>query len=192
MVEISPVTTFTMTRQIGIDAGHRIPDHGSKCFNMHGHRYTIEATCEGENLISEGEQKGMLLDFGFLKEEMMHEIDRPCDHGMIFSVHDPFLEHLFRFLNERWVRTPPAAWQKWQQHAVDVVNDVGYYAIVNNQGKFYLIDSSPTAENLAAHWFERLAPRVSERSHKHAKLVKVKVWETPNCFAEFILGNETA
>ena len=36
-----------LTRRIGIDMGHRVPDHGSKCRNPHGHRYEILATCEG-------------------------------------------------------------------------------------------------------------------------------------------------
>ena len=37
---------FIVRRQIGIDAGHRVMTHGSKCRNMHGHRYTIEAHCQ--------------------------------------------------------------------------------------------------------------------------------------------------
>ncbi len=62
---------YTMSREIGIDAGHRVPTHGSKCKNLHGHRYTIQAICKAGFLQSEGEQKAMVIDFGFLKEEML-------------------------------------------------------------------------------------------------------------------------
>jgi 6-pyruvoyltetrahydropterin/6-carboxytetrahydropterin synthase len=85
---------FRITREIGIDAAHRVPTHGSKCFNAHGHRYQIHATCEGA-LIEQGVQQGMVLDFGFLKDEMMQVIDTPCDHAAIFWDQDPFL-HIFR------------------------------------------------------------------------------------------------
>ena len=65
------MSLYTVARQIGIDAGHRIQTHGSKCRHLHGHRYLIEAVCEAGHLHQGGEQTDMVLDFGFLKEEMM-------------------------------------------------------------------------------------------------------------------------
>ena len=59
--------THLIRRRIEIDAGHRVPHHASKCCNLHGHRYVIEALCNGP-LAEAGEQTGMVLDFGFLKE----------------------------------------------------------------------------------------------------------------------------
>ena len=87
--------SFTITRRIGIDAGHRIATHGSKCRHLHGHRYTIEATCRATVLRSAGEQTDMVLDFGFLKDEMLRHIDVPCDHGLILSVDDADMLSLF-------------------------------------------------------------------------------------------------
>ena len=133
---------FLITREIGIDAGHRVADHASKCANLHGHRYAIQATCSGP-LAEEGEQHGMVLDFGFLKEEMMLEIDAPCDHGMILCRHDEWLI-LFDSAGPRT--------------------------------KLYVTEFTPTAENLAKHWFERLAPRVTDRSNGLAQLERVRVW----------------
>ncbi|WP_374209569.1 6-pyruvoyl trahydropterin synthase family protein [Sinorhizobium meliloti] len=52
-------------------------------------------------------------------------------------------------------------------------------------GKTLLLASVPTAENLAKHWFNRLAPRVRFRSHNRANLLRVEVWETPNCMATY-------
>lgn len=141
--------TFRITREIGIDAAHRVPTHGSKCRNVHGHRYTIQATCEG-SLKSTGEEAGMVLDFGFLKDEMMATIDGPCDHAAIFWEEDELLP---------------------------LLRDVC--------SKLQVIPFIPTAENLARYWFELLAPRVVLRSDGHARLVFIKVWETPNCHAVY-------
>ena len=90
------MTSFTVTRQIFIDAGHRVLTHGSKCRNLHGHRYMIEAVCEAGRLQEAGEQSDMVLDFGFLKDEMMAVIDAPCDHGFLAHVNDDQLLSMFR------------------------------------------------------------------------------------------------
>lgn len=166
--------THLITREIGIDMGHRVTFHGSKCRNLHGHRYTIQATCEGP-LFQEGEQQGMVLDFGFLKEEMMNEIDAPCDHGMCLWREDTFVEKFLASFSQRQLD--------------DMVRNVqrrGHYAGVSDFGKIYIVPFVPTAENLAKHWFDRLAPRVEERSGGRASLLSVKVDETPNCSATYI------
>lgn len=158
--------TFKITREIGIDAGHRVTYHGSKCRNVHGHRYTIHATCEGE-LAAEGEEQGMVMDFGFLKEEMMAEIDEPCDHGFICWSQDNAVLAMFGFAP---LKNPPL-------EAASVTTDQGM--------KLYVVPFVPTAENLAKHWADRLAPRVTDRTNGRAKLVEIVVWETPNCSASY-------
>jgi len=170
---------YTITRQIGIDMGHRVPTHGSKCKNMHGHRYTVEATCMTQELIGEGVQTGMVLDFGFLKEEMMANIDHPCDHGTVFWIKDGMLQSL----------------------GIDISEGGQAYKDIEHQGfrgpttevpgwKLYIVPFIPTAENLAKHWFQRLAPRVKILSKDLAELLEVKVWETPNCIAVYNILNK--
>ena len=170
---------FRIRRQIGIDAGHRIRLHGSKCRHLHGHRYTIEAVCEAEQLAATGEQAGMVLDFAFLKDEMMREIDSPCDHGFIAELADIDLLAMFA----------PAGMggAEFAQQLEAGVRDCGF---ANPQAtaldtKLYVIAVPPTAENLARHWYERLGPRVAARSDGRARLVRLVVWETPNCAAEW-------
>ncbi len=165
---------YTMSREIGIDAGHRVPTHGSKCRHLHGHRYTIQAICRSEALQDTGEQTAMVLDFGFLKEEMMANIDLDCDHGLILYAGDELVE---QFINDDYL-----------YHAIDIMKRVGFVNIpaeYASVGKMYLIPDIPTAEVLAKHWFYRLQGRVSERSSRLATLVAVKVWETPNCWAVY-------
>jgi 6-pyruvoyltetrahydropterin/6-carboxytetrahydropterin synthase len=159
-----------ISREIGIDAAHRVTFHGSKCRNIHGHRYTVQAWCSGP-LAAEGEQAGMVLDFGFLKDVMMREIDEPCDHGLILWVGDPFTPE-FR---------PSVLTGVSELHCADA----GFWAGQGNFGKLYLVSFVPTAENLARHWFGRMARPVRDRSGDRAELVGVKVWETPNCWAAY-------
>ncbi len=171
----------TVTRQIGIDAGHRVTTHGSKCKNLHGHRYTIEATCVAKSeLIETGEQQGMVLDFGFLKDEMMNVIDAPCDHGMMLWVADPWLYKIF--LSDMSQLTAGGVEEYIQRNGQYVVTD-------SAMGKLCILKNIPTAENLAEHWFTRLAPRVNERSDGAAKLQSIRVHETPNCYADYIPGD---
>lgn len=157
---------------IEIDAAHRIPDHHSKCKNIHGHRYKIEAYCQGE-LASEGAQKGMVggLDFSFLKEEMVKVIDEPCDHGLILCVHDPLIIE--------WVMHS-------KEGALNTIKRDGYLLSRGGSiGKIYVIEEPPTAECLAAHWYNLLVPKILDRSSHRARLEYIRVWETPTCFAQY-------
>lgn len=167
-----------ITRRIEIDAAHRIPDHRSRCRHLHGHRYVVEATVEAVTLAESGEQRGMVLDFSFLKELMIREIDAPCDHGLMLSVEDrEVLERL----------APGAEVDGWIAGLLQAVGENGYCETRHNalDTRLYLLPAPPTAEVLAEHWFGRLAPGVRQRSEGRARLVGVTVWETPNCRAVF-------
>lgn len=161
---------FEITRQIGIDAGHRVTHHGSKCRNIHGHRYTIECTLTSDNLVKEGEEQGMVMDFGFLKADMMELIDAPCDHGLILWNKDPLLNQvygLFARPHRDYSETNKAWSTEW------------------DGGKLYLVPFVPTAENLARHWGELLQDVVIEHTKGLAFVSRLRVWETPNCFADW-------
>lgn len=154
---------YSITRRIECDIGHRIPNHQSQCSHIHGHRYVVEATCTGE-LIKDGSSKDMVLDFSFLKDEMMRVIHYTADHALILSQDDPLLEVLV-------------------SHGGKEANCDGDRIEITDFGKIYIIKASPTAEALAAHWFSRLEPRIRARSEGHAILMYLKVQETPNCWA---------
>lgn len=163
---------FTISRQIGIDMGHRVHLHHSKCSNFHGHRYTIEAICEGQ-LWDFGTADGMVADFGFLKDAMMFCIDRCFDHSITLSIDDP---HAMLFYNGT-----KAGLRDIMRHAgVGWVNSDG-----GPMGKVNIIDRTPTAENLAWLWFHLLQPEVAKALPDQGALRSVKVWETPNCWAQY-------
>lgn len=180
-----------ITREIGIDMGHRVTHHGSKCRNLHGHRYTIEATCSGP-LFADGEQQGMVIDFGFLKEIMMDVIDANHDHGMTLWIDDPWTPIFLDPNNTEFENglTREQLLDKAKQEVA--ANGYYFYHTKNNSDgiaeqnlatKLYFVPFVPTAEHLAKHWFERLAPLVVDRTGGKATLHSIKVWETPNCAA---------
>jgi len=167
---------FEITRQIGIDAGHRIPNHLSKCRNVHGHRYEIMATCRSDELVEGGNEEGMVMDFSFLKEEMMCAIDECCDHSFIISSEDKSMINTFGV------------------SLSDVINvrNTGEGQLVDNEikNKVYMIPFSPTAENLAKHWYGLLAKQIKKRTNGLAWLHKIVVYETPNSSATYPQKNE--
>ena len=159
---------FTATRIIGIDMGHRVTYHGSKCRNLHGHRYTIEATVGAEELHVSGEEQGMVMDFGFLKKAMMDTIDEYCDHGMVLWIEDPLVPILY-----------PEIVQLIDWKNADQVQF--FPQGTSATGKLVLTPFVPTAENLAKWWFELL----QTATPVGISMISVKVWETPNCYSVY-------
>ena len=80
---------LTITRKLEFDAGHRIPDHKSKCRNLHGHRYTLLITLTGEVARSEGHSdNGMIMDFSDVKAlANLHLVD-VWDHAFLVYRND--------------------------------------------------------------------------------------------------------
>lgn len=69
----------TITREFGIDCGHRVTRHESKCRHVHGHRYTFEVTVVGAQL----DGVGRVIDFGVVKQLVGGWLDEQLDHGYI-------------------------------------------------------------------------------------------------------------
>jgi 6-pyruvoyltetrahydropterin/6-carboxytetrahydropterin synthase len=177
---------FSITRSIGVDYGHRVMTHGSKCKSIHGHRGTIEVTCAGSVLHKAGEQSEMVLDFGFLKDAMMNVIDRSIDHGFVASVDDlELLRHLIpEHLN-------PVEAVSYIRASLD---EKGYWLSAEDHTwklktlldtKLYVIPYIPTSERLAEHFFSRLQTPVQQRSRGIAQLANLRFWETPNCYSDY-------
>lgn len=159
-----------ITREIGIDMGHRVSEHEGKCKSLHGHRYRILATLSGEVSEEEGHEHGMLMDFGFLKQMLMDVIDTPCDHGTTLWINDPLL---------------PVIPGRDLTETRECVERDGYCATEWMWGKLYVVNFTPTAENLARHWFERCEAVIATYTDQSVLMGSMKVYETPNCFAKY-------
>ena len=76
--------TTSIRRWVETDTGHRIPNHSSKCRNMHGHRYRWEAELEGDIVTDEGaSDEGMLMDFSDVSLILTQYIHDVVDHAFI-------------------------------------------------------------------------------------------------------------
>ncbi len=173
-----------ITKVLRFDAGHRVLGHGGRCRCLHGHGYLVEVSVRAKQL----DELGMVIDFGCVKEQVGGWIDRHLDHNMILHPDDPLLEL-------------PVDGDPAREEDGDLGADMGDEdtdAVVNQLGreiwagkKPYVIPlqegmpakfANPTAENLARHLFQ-----VSEAllTIHDVQVVKVKLHETPTCFAEY-------
>lgn len=86
-----------ISKQIELDMGHRVPNHKSKCKNLHGHRYKIEGGVEGIVNTTSGESdEGMVIDFSDLKDIMTTNIHDVYDHGFMMYEKDIFSDYFFK------------------------------------------------------------------------------------------------
>lgn len=164
---------FTIERTMELDAAHRVPHHESKCYNIHGHRYKVIMKCLGP-LAEAGSERGMVIDFGFMKAFMQEIIHDHHDHTTIAWVEDPLVWELLC-----GSRDPEEDIKmKLREHLHKRFSLKGGLLLT-------LIPYVPTAENLAKYWFERLAPRIKEHTKDKASIYSLTVYETPNCWATY-------
>ena len=83
---------ITVSKEIEFDAGHRVPNHVSKCRNPHGHRYRVRLTCAGDIVTDpQDPEYGMLTDFGALKTMLTVLVHDVLDHAMVVHKDDDAL-----------------------------------------------------------------------------------------------------
>lgn len=163
---------FQATKWIEVDAAHRVALHGSKCRNVHGHRYRVEATVEGP-LHPTGSEAGMVADFGHIKTRLLEVVDAKVDHALMLWVADPLATQLV-----------PANDLELAKRALSS-GEPDVWVMVANVGKVVLLPCHPTAEELARHWFAQLVVRLSHDYGGSLRLVRVTVHETPSSVASY-------
>jgi len=147
-----------ITKEIEIDLAHRVPNHKSKCQNLHGHRYKIEVGVDDKLITIPGaSSEGMVIDFGDLKNIMMDVLDKQFDHNSVFYRDDP-IAGAVALIGEGQTKKP---------HFVSFI---------------------PTAENLAHHWYQLMALEleVVGIKIKHVKVwetpTSTATYEEKTCF----------
>jgi|APAra7269097403_1048558.scaffolds.fasta_scaffold02148_3 6-pyruvoyltetrahydropterin/6-carboxytetrahydropterin synthase len=86
---------LTITKRLEFDAGHRIPQHKSQCRNLHGHRYALEITLEGEPVDDPGSSDhGMLMDFTDVKTIAKEHLVDLWDHAFLVHADDTLIRDL--------------------------------------------------------------------------------------------------
>jgi 6-pyruvoyltetrahydropterin/6-carboxytetrahydropterin synthase len=76
---------YYLQSEASFDAAHFLKGYAGKCKNIHGHRWRVVATVQGEQLKAEGSQRDMLLDFGDLKADLKALADR-FDHALLLEI----------------------------------------------------------------------------------------------------------
>lgn len=75
---------FKLKSEVQFDMAHYLSGYEGKCSNIHGHRYRLIAKLKGENLQEEGQERGMLTDFGVFKNELKN-IEKIFDHKLVIE-----------------------------------------------------------------------------------------------------------
>lgn len=141
-----------ITRRLEFDAGHRIADHASQCRHLHGHRYVLELTLEGQPLDRPGDPaNGMVLDFSHIKTIAHEHLVQHWDHAFLVWRQDTAVLHFLQSLPGH---------------------------------KTVILDHTPTAENLSRQAFRQLAPHFQAQYGNALRLARVRLFETPNCWAD--------
>lgn len=75
---------YYLKTEQSFDAAHFLKDYQGKCRNLHGHRWRVVAEIQGEALAQDRQTRGMLVDFGELKE-LLKALCDGLDHSFIYE-----------------------------------------------------------------------------------------------------------
>lgn len=76
---------FRVSREIDFCYGHRLMHYEGKCRHLHGHNGRAIITFELPGL----DDRGMVLDFGDIKQAISRWVDDNLDHRMLLHRDDP-------------------------------------------------------------------------------------------------------
>lgn len=113
----------TITRIFEFDSAHRVMNEKVKCFNLHGHRWKVEATFS----YSDMSELGYAIDFKEIKRLVGDFIDTYFDHATILN---PMDKDLIKLCEDN-------GWKMW----------------LMGLGKHLEEDVNPSAENIASELF---------------------------------------
>lgn len=150
--------TFTVARLFEFDAAHRVLGHSGKCRYLHGHRYKAEVVVSSLEM----NVLGMVVDFGDIKTIIGSWIDNNWDHNTILNPNDFLCTAPWHHMK------PHPSWE-------DVFGRYPYFMPHRCP--------NPTVENMADVLYKAavdlLHPIVG------LKVSRIRLWETPNCYADF-------
>lgn len=75
---------YILKTEHSFDSAHFLYGYEGKCSNIHGHRWRVVLEVCTEALQTEGQNKGMYVDFGDLKRDLRKEVDA-LDHALIIE-----------------------------------------------------------------------------------------------------------
>lgn len=79
-----------ITKTIDFCYGHRLLDYDGKCRHLHGHNGLLEVDMESSKL----DGRGMVVDFGVVRDVVKDWVDANLDHRMLLCKRDPVIPFL--------------------------------------------------------------------------------------------------
>ena len=75
---------YYLTAEASFDGAHFLSGYEGKCSNLHGHRWRVILKIKSDELKPDGQQRGMVVDFGDMKAALKEETDF-FDHTFIYE-----------------------------------------------------------------------------------------------------------
>lgn len=75
---------FILKSEVQFDTAHYLSGYDGKCANLHGHRYRVIAKVASETLHTDGQLRGMVEDFGTIKQALK-KVERLFDHKLLIE-----------------------------------------------------------------------------------------------------------
>lgn len=159
---------ITITRSYEWDAAHRVLGHESKCKHLHGHRYKAELEVTAYSL----DVLGRVIDFGVIKDIAAQFIDQNWDHNIMLNSKDPLA----------LIYKDPLAF--FLSGSVKILSHQ-QQSIFSGKAPYIFSDGrNPTAENIAHELWCILDGEFKRHSQGRAFIRRIRVYETPNCWAD--------
>ena len=107
------MSTIRLTKEFRFEAAHALRGYDGPCKSIHGHSYKLTVTVSGTPIQDpDSPKKGMVMDFGDLKEIIKKNIIDSFDHSLILNK-DYNLEDVKKikdvFCNIVWVDYQPTS-----------------------------------------------------------------------------------
>jgi 6-pyruvoyltetrahydropterin/6-carboxytetrahydropterin synthase len=147
---------YRICKTFEIESGHLLTKHPEKCAFPHGHTRKVEFVLEAEEL----DDNEMVCDFKIIKQ-VTSDFLEALDHSMCVNTNDPRYADLKGFYGDR---------------------------VIGFEG------ADPTTEIIARKIFEHFKERLAAYANSPAqsyplrstlRIVKVRLWETSNSWAEY-------
>lgn len=75
---------YILKAEAAFDSAHFLSGYNGKCSNLHGHRWVISAEISDTELLAEGQLRGMVTDFSYIKNDLKTLADE-FDHAFIYE-----------------------------------------------------------------------------------------------------------
>ncbi|MDG6894828.1 6-carboxytetrahydropterin synthase QueD [Volucribacter amazonae] len=90
---------FKISKEFSFDMAHLLDGHDGKCQNLHGHTYKLQVEVS-QSLQQTRAKKGMVMDFGDIKNIVKRAILDPLDHAFIYDQHSERESQIAQLLNQ--------------------------------------------------------------------------------------------